>query len=134
MKGWESILAAHTSTLALCTDLKLEGNVSFTRSFCYDYINASVVGPIFPSPRWSIIEDCCLKFNRTVPSFPRFVSSPSLPPPHPPVHVRGSRNSPSQPRRSVMAKMLFSGLTNTPSAAKTQPRPTYLAIISKAAP
>ena len=64
--GWDSILVAHTSTLTMCTELKLEGNVSFTRSFCYDNINASVVPPRFPDPRWSIIEDCCLKFNRTV--------------------------------------------------------------------
>jgi hypothetical protein len=66
MDGWESILTAHTSTLALCTELKIDGNVNFTRSLCYENINASAVGPRFPDPRWSIIEDCCLKFNRTV--------------------------------------------------------------------
>ena len=70
MRGWESILTAHTSTLALCTELKLDANgdtnVNFTRSFCYDNINASAAGPRFPDPRWSIIEDCCLKYNRTV--------------------------------------------------------------------
>lgn len=71
MEGWETILQAHTSTLALCTELKLDGNVTFTRSvslapplsmsspsilsvcelshcplavqFCYEYINASLV-------------------------------------------------------------------------------------------
>ena len=47
-------------------DLKLDGNVTFTRQFCYDNINASASGPRFPDPRWSVIEDCCLKFNRTV--------------------------------------------------------------------
>ncbi len=41
MKGWESILTAHTSELTLCTKLRLDGNVSFTRSFCYDNINAT---------------------------------------------------------------------------------------------
>lgn len=66
MDGWETILTAHTSTLALCTDLKLDGNVNFTRFFCYGNINASESGPRFPDPRWSVIEDCCLKFNRTV--------------------------------------------------------------------
>jgi hypothetical protein len=66
MDGWETILTAHTSTSALCTALKLEGNVSFTREFCYETINASSQGPLFPNPRWSIIEDCCLKFNRTI--------------------------------------------------------------------
>lgn len=66
MHGWESILTAHTSTLALCTELKLDGSVNFTRSFCYENINASASGPLFPDPRWSVIEDCCLKYNRTV--------------------------------------------------------------------
>ena len=66
MRGWQSILTAHTSTSTLCTDLKLDGNVTFTRFFCYDNINASSLGPRFPDPRWSVIEDCCLKFNRTV--------------------------------------------------------------------
>ena len=66
MHGWESILTAHTSTLALCTELKLDGNVNFTRSFCYENINASSSGPRFPDPRWSVIEDCCLKYNRTI--------------------------------------------------------------------
>ena len=66
MNGWDSILSAHTSTLTLCTELKLDGNVTFTRSFCYDSINASSTGPRLPDPRWSVIEDCCLKFNRTV--------------------------------------------------------------------
>ena len=66
MDGWETILTAHTSTSALCTALKLEGNVSFTREFCYETINASSQGPLFPDPKWSIIEDCCLKFNRTI--------------------------------------------------------------------
>ena len=66
MDGWETILTAHTSTLALCTELKIDGNVSFTRDLCYDTINATASGPRFPNPRWSIIEDCCLKFNRTV--------------------------------------------------------------------
>ncbi len=66
MDGWETILTAHTSTSALCTELKLEGNVNFTRDFCYGNVNASSLGPLFPDPRWSIIEDCCLKFNRTV--------------------------------------------------------------------
>lgn len=79
MEGWETILTAHTSTLALCTELKLDGDVSFTRSFCYDNINASVSGPQFPDPRWSVIEDCCLKFNRTVSlrrtTFPRGVGA-----------------------------------------------------------
>ena len=70
MEGWSTILTAHTSTMALCTVLKLEGNVSFTRQLCYDNINASSVGPLFPDPRWSIIEDCCLKFNRTVNRLP----------------------------------------------------------------
>ena len=40
--------------------------MTFTRQFCYDNINASAQGPHFPDPRWSVIEDCCLKFNRTV--------------------------------------------------------------------
>ena len=47
MDGWQSIIAAHTSTLTLCTELQLDANVSgarnrsilFDRSFCYDNIN-----------------------------------------------------------------------------------------------
>ena len=70
MEGWETILTAHTSTLALCTELHVGfgdiGNVTFNRTFCYENVNASAVGPQFPNPRWSIIEDCCLKFNRTI--------------------------------------------------------------------
>lgn len=70
ISGWDTILSAHTSTLALCTELKVDhngdGNVTFTRDFCYQNINATTAGPAFPSPRWSIINDCCLKFNRTI--------------------------------------------------------------------
>ena len=74
--GWDTILSAHTATKALCTELKLDfvqggatqTNRTFTRDSCYEHINASSVGPIFPDPEWSIIEDCCLKFNRTVRS------------------------------------------------------------------
>ena len=66
MEGWESILTAHTSALTLCTELKLDGNEIFTRQLCYDKIFASDGGPLFPSPRWSVVEDCCLKFNRTI--------------------------------------------------------------------
>lgn len=51
MEGWDSILTAHTSALTLCTELKLDGNESFTRQLCYDKIFASDGGPIFPSPR-----------------------------------------------------------------------------------
>ena len=51
MKGWDSILNAHSSALTLCTDLKLDGNQSFTRQLCYDKIMASDGGPVFPSPR-----------------------------------------------------------------------------------
>lgn len=51
MEGWDSIMTAHTSALALCTELKLDGNESFTRQLCYDKIFASDGGPIFPSPR-----------------------------------------------------------------------------------
>ena len=51
MDGWDSILTAHSSALTLCTELKLDGNESFTRQLCYDKIFASDAGPIFPSPR-----------------------------------------------------------------------------------
>ena len=64
--GWDSIIDAHTSTTTLCTELKLDGNASFDRSFCYDNINSTAAGPIFPDPVWSVIQDCCLEFNRTV--------------------------------------------------------------------
>ena len=66
MGGWDSILTAHTSELTLCTNLKLDGNQSFTRFLCYDNIIATDDGPIYPTPEWSVIRDCCLKFNRTV--------------------------------------------------------------------
>ena len=49
MNGWDSILTAHTSKLTLCTNLKLDGNQSFTRDICYDKILASADGPLFPS-------------------------------------------------------------------------------------
>ena len=51
MEGWDSILSAHTSARTLCTELKLDGNESFTRQLCYDKIFASDGGPLFPSPR-----------------------------------------------------------------------------------
>ena len=76
MEGWESILTAHTSALTLCTKLKLDGSDPFVTNekadgtarsnFCYANINASTIGPMFPNPRWSVIEDCCLKYNQTV--------------------------------------------------------------------
>ena len=110
--GWDSIIDAHTSTLTLCTSLKLDGNVTFSRSLCYENIDATAQGPLFPDPAWSVIEDCCLKFNRTVsacslnPMMSKSVSSTLIELP---------------PRRR-------SDTSRTPSSGPTSTTPTALAM------
>ena len=86
MEGWDSILTAHTSALTLCTELKLDGNESFTRQLCYDKIFASDGGPIFPSPRSAPPVAAPLSVGRpSAPPRPIHLTSPmsSLTPPIP---------------------------------------------------
>lgn len=54
-----------------CNALYLEGGVEFVRKFCYQNIQTSVNTTgfrtdSFPSPQWTIIEDCCELFERPI--------------------------------------------------------------------
>ena len=102
MEGWDSILTAHTSALTLCTELKLDGNESFTRQLCYDKIFASDGGPIFPSPRSAPPVAAPLSVGR--PSAPRrhmcHLTSP-MSALTPPIPSRTARLPPSLPLRCI---------------------------------
>ena len=103
MEGWDSILTAHTSALTLCTELKLDGNESFTRQLCYDKIFASDGGPIFPSPRSAPPVAAPLSVGR--PSAPRrhmcHLTSP-MSALTPPIPSRTARLPPSLPLRCMV--------------------------------
>ena len=77
-RGWQSIVRAHSNVAVQCRALYMEGGVEFASKHCFWNIqslctnadkeceDAGLNGTVFPSPRWTIVEDCCEQLERPV--------------------------------------------------------------------
>ena len=69
-KGWRSIVEAHSSVRVRCRALYMEGGEEFVAKHCFWNIHSipfhgvNGTGAVYPTPRWTIIEDCCERLNR----------------------------------------------------------------------
>ena len=64
-------MAAHSRVAVQCKALQLEGGEEFVKSHCYWNIRSELsVGDdmllVYPSPQWSVIEDCCELIERPI--------------------------------------------------------------------
>ena len=66
--GWRSIVEAHSSVAVQCRALYMEGGNEFVAKHCFWNIQSlsGVNGTVYPSPRWTIVEDCCEQLDRPV--------------------------------------------------------------------
>ena len=66
-KGWRSIVQAHSSVAVQCRALYMEGGEEFAAKHCFWNIQSRLPrgnGTKYPSPRWTIVEDCCEALER----------------------------------------------------------------------
>ena len=64
-------MAAHSRVAVQCKALQLEGGEEFVKSHCYWNIRSELsVGDdmllVYPSPQWTVIEDCCELIERPI--------------------------------------------------------------------
>ena len=65
-KGWRSIVQAHSSVAVQCKALYMEGGEEFAAKHCFWNIQSlrGSNNTVYPSPRWTIVEDCCEALER----------------------------------------------------------------------
>eukprot|EP00966_Prymnesium_polylepis_P119262 2755906-Prymnesium_polylepis.1 len=68
--GWSSIVSAHSNVAVRCKTLYMDGAEEFVKKHCYWNIQSKESSGtrefVYPSPQWTIVEDCCEKLERPV--------------------------------------------------------------------
>lgn len=69
-RGWNSIVQAHSDVAVQCRALYMEGGEEFVAKHCFWNIesleSADDSNIVYPTPRWTIVEDCCERLDRPV--------------------------------------------------------------------
>ena len=65
-QGWSSIVSAHADVAVQCRRLNMEGGEEFTAKHCFWNIQSLANRTVYPSPQWTIVEDCCERLQRPV--------------------------------------------------------------------
>ena len=68
--GWSSIVEAHSSVAVRCKSLYMQDAEEFVTKHCFFNIESNLDAgtrvTTYPTPRWSIVEDCCENLERPV--------------------------------------------------------------------
>ena len=113
-RGWETILAAHTSVPVQCRALYLEGGEEFAAKHCFWHIDTFERRIEYPTPQWTIVEDCCealdrplLRVNDAVWATTRGTWPKRAPPPCSSIHDTPRHAPPcSRPRLAPLSRLI----------------------------
>ena len=65
-KGWRTIVEAHSNVRVQCRALYMQGAEEFAAKHCFWNVQSLNSSVVYPSPRWSIVEDCCENLDRPI--------------------------------------------------------------------
>ena len=117
-KGWRSIVQAHSNVVVQCRALYMEGGEEFIAKHCFWNIQSMPWNPInngtvYPSPQWTIVEDCCELLQRPVLRVNDAVWATTRGTDHPPT------DPPTMPHPRCLASLCLAPL---PNPSTTPPR------------